>query len=92
VVIAEIFPTRIRGRGMAIATASLWVADFAVSLTFPIIADKLQESFAFWLYAVMCAINFIFIAAVLPETKGKSLEEIERHWLKYPKKRSIAIK
>jgi SP family arabinose:H+ symporter-like MFS transporter len=84
--------TLIRGRGMAIATASLWVADFAVSLTFPIIADKLQESFAFWLYAAMCAINFIFIAAFLPETKGKSLEEIERHWLKYPKKRSIAIK
>jgi len=83
VVIAEIFPTRIRGRGMAIATASLWVADFAVSLTFPVIADNLHESFAFWLYAAMCAINFIFIAAFLPETKGKSLEEIERRWLKH---------
>ena len=82
VVIAEIFPTRIRGRGMAIATASLWLADFIVSLTFPVIADKLHESFAFWLYAAMCALNFIFIAAVLPETKGKSLEEIERRWLR----------
>jgi SP family arabinose:H+ symporter-like MFS transporter len=82
VVIAEIFPTRIRGRAMAIATVALWLADFAVSLTFPIIADKLHESFAFWLYAAMCAINFVFIWAVLPETKGKSLEEIERYWLK----------
>ena len=82
VVIAEIFPTRIRGRAMAIATVSLWLADFAVSLTFPVIADKLHESFAFWLYAGMCLINFVFIWAVLPETKGKSLEEIERRWIK----------
>jgi sugar porter (SP) family MFS transporter len=82
VVIAEIFPTRIRGRAMAIATVSLWLADFAVSLTFPVIADKLHESFAFWLYAGMCLINFLFIWAVLPETKGKSLEEIEKRWMK----------
>ena len=84
VVLAEIFPNRIRGRAMAIATASLWIADFAVSLSFPVIADKLHESFAFWLYAIMCAIDFIFIATMLPETKGKSLEEIERRWLKKP--------
>ena len=82
VVIAEIFPPRIRGRAMAIATVSLWLADFAVSLTFPVIADKLHESFAFWLYAGMCLINFFFIWAVLPETKGKSLEEIEKRWIK----------
>ncbi len=82
VVIAEIFPTRIRGRAMAIATAALWIADFAVSLTFPIIADKFRETSAFWLYAAMCLIDVIFIWRVLPETKGKSLEEIERHWLK----------
>ena len=67
---------------MALATVALWLADFAVSLTFPVIADKLHESFAFWLYAGMCLINMIFIWAVLPETKGKSLEEIERHWVK----------
>jgi sugar porter (SP) family MFS transporter len=82
VVIAEIFPTRVRGRAMAMATVSLWLADFVVSLTFPVIADRLHESFAFWLYAAMCAINFVFIAVFLPETKGKSLEEIERRWIK----------
>jgi sugar porter (SP) family MFS transporter len=82
VVIAEIFPTRVRGRAMAIATVSLWLADFVVSLTFPVIADRLHESFAFWLYAAMCAVNFVFIWLFLPETKGKSLEEIERRWLK----------
>ncbi len=82
VVISEIFPTRVRGRAMAIATVALWLADFVVSLTFPVIADKLHESFAFWLYAAMCAINFIVIAAALPETKGRSLEEIERRWIR----------
>ncbi len=82
VVIAEIFPTRIRGQAMAIATVALWAADFAVSLTFPVIADKLHESFAFWLYAGMCVIDFLFIWFVLPETKGRTLEEIERRWLK----------
>jgi len=82
VVISEIFPNRLRGRAMAIATAALWVADFAVSLSFPVIADRLHESFAFWLYAVMCAIDLVFIAVMLPETKGRSLEEIEKRWLK----------
>jgi len=81
VVIAEIFPTRIRGQAMALATVALWAADFVVSLTFPVIADKLHESFAFWLYAGMCVIDFLFIWLVLPETKGKTLEEIERRWL-----------
>ncbi len=82
VVISEIFPNRLRGRAMAIATAALWIADFAVSLSFPVMADKLHESFAFWLYAAMCAIDFVFIAVMLPETKGKSLEEIERRWMR----------
>jgi len=82
VVIAEIFPTRIRGQAMALATVALWAADFAVSLTFPVIADKLHESFAFWLYAGMCVLDFLFMWFVLPETKGKTLEEIERRWLK----------
>jgi SP family arabinose:H+ symporter-like MFS transporter len=84
VVISEIFPNRLRGRAMAMATAALWVADFAVSLSFPVIADRLHESFAFWLYAAMCAIDFVFIAVMLPETKGRSLEEIERHWMRTP--------
>ncbi len=82
VVIAEIFPTRVRGRAMAIATCALWLADFVVSLSFPVIADTLKESFAFWMYAGMCVLNFAVIAVFLPETKGRSLEEIERRWTK----------
>lgn len=82
VVMAEIFPTRVRGSAMAMATVVLWLSDFAVTLTFPVISDRLNESAAFWLYALMCFIDFFFILTVLPETKGKTLEEIERRWLK----------
>ncbi len=82
VVMAEIFPTRIRGRAMAIATVILWFSDFLVSLTFPVIADRFNESAAFWLYATMCIIDFGFMLIVLPETKGRTLEDIERKWLK----------
>jgi len=81
VVLAEIFPTRIRGRAMSLATVCLWISCFAVSLTFPVIADNLSESMAFWLYAAMCFACYGFVLKVLPETKGKSLEEIERNWL-----------
>jgi sugar porter (SP) family MFS transporter len=82
VVLSEIFPTRMRGSAMAIATVALWVADFAVTLSFPVIADRLNESTAFWFYALMCAVDFVFMLFLLPETKGKTLEEIERRWLK----------
>ncbi len=81
VVIAEIFPTRVRGAAMSIAIVFLWAADFVVSLTFPVMADKLSEAYTFWIYAVVCAASFVFILLALPETKGKTLEEIEKSWL-----------
>ncbi|OQB42560.1 MAG: Arabinose-proton symporter [Candidatus Hydrogenedentes bacterium ADurb.Bin179] len=79
VVLSEIFPTRVRGTAMSIATVCLWIACYAVSQTFP----WLLETFAgnsFFLYAVMCAICFIFVWFYVPRTEGKTLEEIERHW------------
>ena len=82
VVMSEIFPTRLRGSAMAIATVALWVADFAVTLSFPVIADRLNETTAFWFYALMCAVDLVFMIFFLPETKGKTLEEIERRWLR----------
>ena len=82
VVLSEFFPTRMRGSAMAIATVALWIADFAVTLSFPVIADRLNETTAFWSYALMCAVDFFFMLFLLPETKGKTLEEIEKRWLK----------
>ncbi len=82
VVMAEIFPTKVRGAAMGLATLVLWLADFAVTLTFPVISDRFHPSSAFWLYAAMCAVDLVFMWFFLPETKGRSLEEIERGWLK----------
>ena len=78
VVISEIFPNRIRGAAMSIAVFSLWVGCTALTLTFPYLKDGLGAHGAFWLYGVICVIGFIVIFLKLPETKGKSLEDIER--------------
>jgi SP family arabinose:H+ symporter-like MFS transporter len=78
VVISEIFPNRIRGAAMSIAVFSLWVGCMALTLTFPYLKAGLGAYGAFWLYGVICVIGFIVIFLKLPETKGKSLEDIER--------------
>jgi len=82
VVMAEIFPIKVRGAAMGMATLILWFADFVVTLTFPVISDRFHPASAFWLYAAMCALDLVFMWFFLPETKGKTLEEIERRWLK----------
>jgi sugar porter (SP) family MFS transporter len=78
VVIAEIFPNRIRGAAMAVAVSALWIACFLLTYTFPILNKVLGSAGTFWLYATICAVGFVFIKLKLPETKGKSLEQIER--------------
>lgn len=78
VVISEIFPNRIRGAAMAVAVSSLWIACFLLTYTFPILNAKLGSSGTFWLYGAICVLGFIFIFCKLPETKGKSLEQIEK--------------
>jgi len=78
VVISEIFPNRIRGAAMAIAVAALWLACFILTYTFPLLNAKLGAAGTFWLYAAICLLGFIFIWKQLPETKGRTLEEIEQ--------------
>lgn len=80
VVLSEIFPNRIRGAAMAVATSTLWIASALLVLLFPIIKDWITISGTFWLYALICILGYIFIRVKLPETGGKSLEEIERHF------------
>jgi sugar porter (SP) family MFS transporter len=80
VVISELFPTRIRGRAMSIATVSLWLACILVTATFLSLVEVIGSTGAFWLYAAMSVLNFLFIWRLMPETKGRSLEEIERSW------------
>lgn len=77
VVLSEIFPNRVRGIFMAIATTALWVACFILTYTFPILNKLLNAGGTFCLYSFICLVGFLFIRKNLPETKGKSLEEIE---------------
>ncbi len=82
VVIAEIFPNRLRSKAMSVAIVSLWTSTFLVSLTFPVILDRLGGGAAFSIFAVMCVLLLVYVIFRLPETKGKSLEELERILLK----------
>lgn len=86
VVMSEIYPTRIRGRAMALATLSLWIANYIVSQTFPMLNDNawliktFNHSFPFWVYGSCCLFAMVFSLLFVPETKGRTLEEIETSW------------
>ncbi|WP_322545229.1 sugar porter family MFS transporter [Elizabethkingia miricola] len=82
VVIAEIFPTKSRATAMSIATFFLWLAVFLVSQTFPILIGSIGSAYTFWLYTLISILAFLFIRKSIPETKGKTLEEIEASWTK----------
>lgn len=81
VVISEIFPTRIRGSAVGIGALSLWVTCFVVSQLLPKMIESLGVANTFLIYAVLTAPAFVFVYCAIPETKGKTLEEIEKHWL-----------
>jgi SP family sugar porter-like MFS transporter len=82
VVLSEIFPNRIRGFAMSVGTFSLWAACFILTYTFPLLNQVLKASGTFWVYGFICILGFLFILKRLPETKGKSLEEIEHELIK----------
>jgi len=77
VILAEIFPNRIRGAAMSVAAMALWVGNFSLTFSFPAIKENLGWANNFWLYGVICAIGFVVLYFTLPETKGKTLEQIE---------------
>jgi len=87
VILAEIYPTAIRGRALGLATFFLWVADYAVTQTFPIMDAKdswfvqhFNHAFPFYVYAAFCVVLVVVVWRFVPETKGRTLEEIERMW------------
>jgi len=89
VLLAEIFPTRIRGRAMSIATVSLWTACVALTMTFLSLVSAISITGAFWLYGAMCVITYLVVWLATPETKGKTLEEIERLWRRAAQKQEV---
>jgi sugar porter (SP) family MFS transporter len=78
VILSEIFPNRIRGAAMSVTAVALWIGNFSLTFTFPTIKENIGWTLNFWLYAVICIIGFLVILFRLPETKGKSLEQIEK--------------
>ena len=86
VLLAEIFPNKIRGKALAVAVAAQWISNYLVSLTFPIMNDNsyltglFNHGFAYWVYGVMSVLALLFILKYVPETKGKTLEEMESLW------------
>lgn len=80
VALSEIFPNEARGACMAVATTALWAACFLLTYSFPLINRAMGTGLTFWEYALVCVAGFVFVFRRLPETRGKSLEEIERGW------------
>ena len=78
VILSEIFPNRIRGVAMAAATTMLWVASSLLVVTFPFLNRGLGAHGTFWVYAGICLAGFLYIFRYLPETRGKSLEQLEQ--------------
>jgi SP family xylose:H+ symportor-like MFS transporter len=89
VLLSEIFPNSIRG-AMSIAVAAQWIANWLVSLSFPILNDnqwltkQFNHGFSYWIYGLMGILAALFVWKLVPETKGKTLEEIEKLWKKLP--------
>ena len=88
VLLSEIFPNKIRGRAMAIAVAAQWISNYLVSWTFPMmdknsyLLEKFNHGFAYWIYGGMGLLAMFFVWKFVPETKGKTLEEMEGLWKK----------
>ena len=88
--LAEIFPNMIKSKAMAIAVAAQWIANLAVSWTFPMIDGDsrlnamFNHGFAYWVYAAFAVFAALFVWKYVPETKGKSLEAIQTLWRHAP--------
>jgi|TARA_B110000090_G_scaffold200562_1_gene241650 SP family xylose:H+ symportor-like MFS transporter len=88
VLLSEMFPNKIRGRAMALAVAAQWISNYLVSWTFPImdkntfLLEKFNHGFAYWIYGAMSVLAMLLVWKYVPETKGKTLEEMEKIWEK----------
>jgi SP family xylose:H+ symportor-like MFS transporter len=78
VLISEIFPNRIRGLAVSLSVSALWISSFLLTFSFPLLMGRLGVAGTFWIYAAICIAGFCFVFGRVPETKGKTLETIER--------------
>jgi MFS transporter, SP family, arabinose:H+ symporter len=80
VIISEIYPTKIRGRGMSIATTALWVIGYLGNQMFPLMQQRLGSDGTFWVFSGGALLTVVLVTLLIPETKGRSLEEITKLW------------
>lgn len=82
---SEIFPNKFRGRAMSVAAFTVWVSCYVVAQTFPMLNDNpaIGPAPTFWIYAAVSLFSFLFVAFFVPETKGRTLEEIEGLWTQF---------
>lgn len=83
IVNSEIFPTKLRGRAMSVAIFCLWLADWIVTQTFPTLLERIGAAWTFWVYAACSLVSTVFVVLLVPETKGRTLEEIEASWRRH---------
>jgi MFS family permease len=79
-IINEIYPAQVRGKGVAVATAANWLAAWAVSQFFLSLVNLISETGVFWLFAFFCLVTYWFVHRFVPETKGRSLEQLQAMW------------
>ncbi|MGO1191773.1 MFS transporter, partial [Vibrio casei] len=96
VLLSEIFPNAVRSKALSIAVFAQWLANFLVSQTFPMmnaqtsyLYQEFNGGFPFWLYGVMAIVTVYFVYRWIPETKGKTLEELEKLWDEDGKSQSL---
>ena len=82
VLLAELFPNKVRAAAVATSTFALWIGSFTLTMTFPLLNTALGTYGTFWIYTAICTAGFVFFLKALPETKGKSLEELEKQLIK----------
>jgi SP family arabinose:H+ symporter-like MFS transporter len=88
VIISEIYPTKVRGRGMSIATTALWLVGYLGNQAFPSLQKNLGSDGTFWLFSAGALLTIVLVGWLIPETKGRSLEEITRFWME---KKAVAV-
>jgi SP family galactose:H+ symporter-like MFS transporter len=80
--ISEIYPQEVRGAAMSVASVGNWASNLLVSLTFLSLVGAIGRPFTFWLYAAVGVAAIVFVYFLVPETKGRSLEDIQQLWIK----------
>jgi SP family arabinose:H+ symporter-like MFS transporter len=78
VMVAELFPNRLRSKGMSVAVVALWIACTIITIAFPIMLEKLSGGITFMIFALICLANLLYVLKYVPETKGKTLEQLEK--------------